>query len=120
MVSGSISLPARGASHLSLTVLVHYRSPACIQPFGMVPDNSGGIPRVPPYSGAGLADGKVFAYGALTLRGAAFQHASANLAGRRGAGPITPQGPRPPRFGLVRLRSPLLTESLLFSFPAGT
>ena len=79
MVSGSLSLPARGASHLSLTVLVHYRSPACIQPFGMVPDNSGGIPRVPPYSGAGLTVREVFAYGAFTLRGAAFQHASANL-----------------------------------------
>ena len=26
MVSGSISLPSRGAFHLSLTVLVHYRS----------------------------------------------------------------------------------------------
>jgi hypothetical protein len=27
MVSGSISFPSRGAFHLSLTVLVHYRSP---------------------------------------------------------------------------------------------
>ena len=29
-VSGSISLPSRGAFHLSLTVLVHYRSPGSI------------------------------------------------------------------------------------------
>ncbi len=29
-VSGSISLPARGAFHLSLTVLLHYRSPGSI------------------------------------------------------------------------------------------
>src|SRR5699024_648219 len=29
-VSGSISLPFRGAFHLSLTVLVHYRSPRSI------------------------------------------------------------------------------------------
>src|SRR5687768_6765404 len=28
-VSGTISLPSRGAFHLSLTVLVHYRSPVC-------------------------------------------------------------------------------------------
>ena len=28
--SGTISLPSRGAFHLSLTVLVHYRSLACI------------------------------------------------------------------------------------------
>ena len=27
LVSGSISLPFRGSFHLSLTVLVHYRSP---------------------------------------------------------------------------------------------
>src|SRR6478735_8990148 len=27
VVSGTISLPSRGAFHLSLTVLVHYRSP---------------------------------------------------------------------------------------------
>jgi len=30
IVSGSISLPSRGAFHLSLTVLLHYRWPACI------------------------------------------------------------------------------------------
>ena len=30
MVSGSLSLPSRGAFHLSLTVLVHYRSPRSI------------------------------------------------------------------------------------------
>ena len=35
-------------------------------------------------------------------------------------GPTTPGGPRPPRFGLVPVRSPLLGESRLFSFPAGT
>src|SRR5512140_631990 len=31
-VSGSISLPFRGAFHLSLTVLVHYRSPSACLP----------------------------------------------------------------------------------------
>ena len=30
VVSGSISLPSRGAFHLSLTVLVHYRLPSSI------------------------------------------------------------------------------------------
>ena len=35
-------------------------------------------------------------------------------------GPTTPQGPEPLRFGLFPSRSPLLGESLLFSFPAGT
>ena len=37
------------------------------------------------------------------------------------AGPTTPGGAlRHPRFGLLRVRSPLLAESLLFSLPAGT
>ena len=35
-------------------------------------------------------------------------------------GPTTPGEPRPPRFGLFPVRSPLLGESLLFSFPQGT
>ena len=35
--------------------------------------------------------------------------------------PTTPRGALlHPRFGLFRFRSPLLAESLLFSFPAGT
>ena len=47
--------PVRGASHLSLTVLVRYRSSGNIQPCGMVPADSDRIPRVPPYSGSALA-----------------------------------------------------------------
>ena len=35
-------------------------------------------------------------------------------------GPTTPHAPRRTRFGLLPGRSPLLGESLLFSFPAGT
>ena len=35
-------------------------------------------------------------------------------------GPITPLLPQQQRFGLFRVRSPLLAESLLFSLPAGT
>ena len=34
--------------------------------------------------------------------------------------PTTPRAPRRPRFGLVPFRSPLLGESLLFSFPPPT
>src|SRR5690554_1049432 len=36
------------------------------------------------------------------------------------AGPTTPLGPKPQRFGLVPFRSPLLRESLLLSLPPGT
>ncbi len=34
--------------------------------------------------------------------------------------PITPIMPEHNRFGLLRVRSPLLAESLLFSLPTGT
>ena len=34
--------------------------------------------------------------------------------------PTTPEVPKHFRFGLLRVRSPLLAQSLLFSFPAGT
>ena len=43
--------PVRGAFHLSLTVLVRYRSLRSIQPYRMVPADSDRISRVPPYSG---------------------------------------------------------------------
>ena len=38
----------------------------------------------------------------------------------RSCGPTTPAGPEPRWFGLLPGRSPLLGESLLFSFPPGT
>ena len=43
--------PVRGAFHLSLTVLVRYRSLGSVQPCRMVPADSHGIPPVPRYSG---------------------------------------------------------------------
>ena len=52
-VSGTISLPSRGAFHLSLTVLLLYRS-------------SGSISRAPRYSGSGYVH-FIFDYVALTL-----------------------------------------------------
>ena len=50
-VSGAVSLPSRGAFHLSLTVLVRYRSQESVQPWRVVPPASRGVPRVPRYSG---------------------------------------------------------------------
>ena len=44
--------PQRGSFHLSLTVLVHYRSQARIEPWEMVLPVSHGVPRVPWYSGS--------------------------------------------------------------------
>src|ERR687897_2119639 len=50
-VSGTLSLPSRGTFHLSLTVLVRYRSPGSIQAYRVVPADSHEIPRAPCYSG---------------------------------------------------------------------
>ena len=79
------------------------------------------ISRVPRYSGAVSAFDSHVAYGALTLCGAPFRDASAMLVVGTGDGPSTPAGAlRHPRFGLLRVRSPLLAQSLLLSFPPGT
>jgi hypothetical protein len=74
-----------------------------------------------------------FAYGAFTLYGGSFQSPSAKLVisnspTRPQPSPVKPRNPMqatlagltPARFGLFRVRSPLLTESLLFSLPGGT
>src|SRR5947209_11701637 len=50
-VSGTLSLPSRGTFHLSLTVLVRYRSPGSIQAYQVVLADSHEIPRAPCYSG---------------------------------------------------------------------
>src|SRR5437588_9547806 len=48
-VSGTISLPSRGTFHLSLTVLVRYRSPVSTQPYEVVLADSRRISRVRRY-----------------------------------------------------------------------
>ena len=50
-VSGAVSLPSRGAFHLSLTVLVHYRSSGSVQPWRAVPPASARVSRARAYSG---------------------------------------------------------------------
>jgi len=74
-----------------------------------------------------------YAYGGLTLSARTSQPTSTSTTvshsvparQNRPDGPTTPCTQRPPaitrtRFGLLRFRSPLLTESLLFSLPVGT
>lgn len=58
-VSGAISLPSRGAFHLSLTVLVHYRSQESVQPWRVVPPASRRVSRARRYSGSGFGGGAV-------------------------------------------------------------
>src|SRR2546423_7490602 len=53
-ISGSFDSPHRGSFHLSLAVLVHYRSTGSIQACEMVLADSGRIARVPPYLGLPL------------------------------------------------------------------
>ena len=86
----------------------------------MVLVDSRGISRVPRYSGACPASQSVVVYRAVTVSGRSFQIV------RLRWWFVTPcDGPYNPSvqahwFGLLRVRSPLLAESLLFSFPGGT
>ena len=130
-VSGSVSPASRRAFHLSLTVLVHYRSQERISPWQMVLPASIGISRVPTYSGTTprrqielrLRDSHPLRWRLPTRFG------SLNSAIRRACrplryGPTTPWGQRlqpvtPPQFGLLPFRSPLLRESLVVSSSSG-
>ena len=49
--SEALSSPSRGAFHLSLTVLVHYRWPGVSAPWRVVPPASHRVSRAPWYSG---------------------------------------------------------------------
>ena len=87
----------------------------------MVPADSRRIPRVLRYSGAASLRLDGFGYGAVTLSGRASLRVLLPSRRQFAGGPATPRGALlRPRFGLLRFRSPLLAESLLFSFPAGT
>ena len=94
----------------------------------MVPPDSRKIPRVPRYLGAPKASPPLFAYRTLTVYGRLSHAVRLNrefLTGLRdgspgNGSPATPTGQRlpaftPDRFRLLRVRSPLLTQSLLFS-----
>ena len=85
----------------------------------MVPPASDRAPPTPPYSGYRLG------WQPFRVRGChplwrAFPGAFRYVCFFRIACPTTPRAPRRPRFGLVPFRSPLLGESLLFSFPPTT
>ena len=110
-VSVSISLPSRGSFHLSLTVLVHYRSSSSIQPYGMVPTHSHEIPRASCYSGYCLVN-SLFAYWTFTIYGVLFQNTSTKLI--KSIMQSEPCMYYYLQFGLFLFRSPLLQESNIF------
>jgi hypothetical protein len=68
--------------------------------------------------------GVVFVYRTVTFYGSTFQRTSTNdpVGNSPALRPSRPYNPREhaPWFGLFRVRSPLLAESLLFSVPSGT
>jgi hypothetical protein len=99
----------------------------------VVPPDSQQIPRARCYSGTSSdTTQRVFTYGGLTLYADPFQRPSANTPchARTPSGgstttshntpTATPAGLARPGFSLFRFRSPLLTESQLFSLPTGT
>ena len=63
-VSGTISLPSRGSFHLSLTVLVHYRSPIDTEAYGVVPTDSWQVARSRHYLGS-IAESACVSYTGL-------------------------------------------------------
>ena len=94
------------------------------QPWKVVLPASHRVPRVPCYSGAAASFPKACSYEALTLSGPAFHPAQSHSLGYDGVAaasplrsynplPATPAGLARVRFGLIRVRSPLLTDSLV-------
>ena len=67
-VSGAVSLPSRGAFHLSLAVLVRYRSSESVQPWRVVPPASDRVSRARPYSGSGTEVAALRVRGSHPLR----------------------------------------------------
>ena len=115
-VSGSLSLPSRGTFHLSLTVLSAIGHWVVFSLGGVVPPTSHKVSRVSWYSGS-CPNPSAFPYGAFTLSGRLSQNRSGSL---RILFAVRNPGWQASRFRLFRVRSPLLTESRLFSFPLPT
>ena len=90
----------------------------------MVPAGSHGISRVPRYSGVCPASRSRFRLQDCHLLWCHFPEASTNdpVGNSPALRPSRSYNPREqaPWFGLFRVRSPLLAESLLFSIPSGT
>ncbi len=120
VVSGSLSSPLRGAFHLSLTVLVHYRSLKVLSLGGWsppLPTNSPGfvVLRMPIQAGAPASPTGLSP--ALAGRSSPFGLPLPALCGLV----LQPQPlPKTGWFGLFPVRSPLLGESRLISFRAAT
>lgn len=108
----------QGSFHLSLTVLVHYRSLESIQPYGMVPVDSDKVSRAPPYSGY-PKESILFRIQDYHLILFSFPTASAIIQFCNSVYKVL-QPQSKDWFGLFPFRSPLLRKSIFLSFPPGT
>ena len=122
-VSGALSLPSRGPFHLSLTVLVHYRSVRVFSLGAWVPPLPTGCHLSRGTQGSVPGQPTPFAYGTLTPSGRPFQVRSARWcaarASRRRPGrPSNPGGRRRPPVWAPP-RSLAATRGIL-SLPRGT
>ena len=100
-VSGTVSLPSRGAFHLSLAVLVRYRSQESIQGWRVDPPDSHRVSRARRYSGADCRGDPIRVRGSNPVPPAfPGRSASVRLCNRTAVGPTTPGGTCPPRFAL--------------------
>ena len=87
----------------------------------MGPADSRRIPRAPRYSGAGSDSAHVSRTGLSPSSARLSSRVPLRSRSSFTAGPTTPGAALPrPGFGLLRVRSPLLAQSLLFSLPPGT
>ena len=109
--------PHRGSFHLSLTVLVHYRSVSSILPWRVVPPASNRVSRAPFYSGYPSTN-LVFRLRDFHSLWSAFPSSSLTHSSSY-ASPTTPNDTSF-GLGLLRVRSPLLAESQLITSPSGT
>jgi len=95
------SLPSRGAFHLSLAVLVRYRSQESIQGWRVDPPDSHRVSRARRYSGADCRGDPIRVRGSNPVPPAfPGRSASVRLCNRTIVGPTTPGGTCPPRFAL--------------------
>ncbi len=117
-VSGTISLPCSGC----FSPFPHGTGSLSVsQEYLALPDGPGRFRQdfsCPAYSGYQY-NYNTYMYGTFTFYGLTFQTYSISIQYNM-TGPTTPTTPKHYRFGLFPVRSPLLRESLLFSFPPGT
>ena len=100
-VSGTVSLPSRGAFHLSLAVLVRYRSQESIQGWRVDPPDSRRVSRARRYSGAGRRARRRRVRGSYPVPPAfPGRSATVSLSNRHVSGPTTPGRLGLPRFAL--------------------